>query len=175
MITDIDTFLRYFRGVHRRTMRDVGALPPEAEGWSPPAGEGDYAWDIAELVRHIAGTRMYFARAYRNEGWIADWDPPISEKQSTWVPALEASFEEFDRRIHDTPDEWLTRKVEMLGTDATLSGWRVLMMMVEHEVHHRSQIDTYAGLQGWKVPQIYDRSAEEVGLQRERQREKHPG
>jgi hypothetical protein len=31
---------------------------------------------------------------------------------------------------------------------ATLSGWRVLMMMIEHEAHHRSQIDAYAGLEG---------------------------
>jgi uncharacterized damage-inducible protein DinB len=47
------------------------------------------------------------------------------------------------------------------------------MMMLEHEIHHRSQIDTYAGLQGWPVPDIYGRSAEQVGLQRERQRELH--
>ncbi len=31
MITDIDAFLRYFDGVHRRALRDIGALPPEAE------------------------------------------------------------------------------------------------------------------------------------------------
>jgi uncharacterized damage-inducible protein DinB len=47
------------------------------------------------------------------------------------------------------------------------------MMMVEHEVHHRSQIDTYAGLNGWEPPHIYGRSAEQVGLARDRQRELH--
>jgi len=62
----------------------------------------------------------------------------------------------------------------MLDTDGVLSGWRLLMMMVEHEIHHRSQIDTYAGLQGWPVPDIYGRSAEQVGLQREKQQELHP-
>ncbi len=62
----------------------------------------------------------------------------------------------------------------MLDTDGALSGWRLLMMMLEHEIHHRSQVDTYAGLQGWPVPDIYGRSAEQVGLQRERQRELHP-
>ncbi len=174
MITDIDAFLRYFDGVHRRALRDIGALPPEAERWAPPAGEGESAWSIAEIVRHIAGTRIYFARAYRGEGWIADWEVPITESQSSWLPTLEASAEEFHRRIEGTPNEWLTRKVTMLDTDGTLSGWRILMMMLEHEVHHRSQIDTYAGLQGWAVPDIYGRSAEQVGLQREKQRELHP-
>jgi uncharacterized damage-inducible protein DinB len=37
------------------------------------------------------------------------------------------------------------------------------MMMLEHDVHHRSQIDTYAGLNGWEVPQIYGRAAEQIG------------
>jgi len=36
------------------------------------------------------------------------------------------------------------------------------MMMLEHEVHHRSQIDTYAGLQGWPVPQIFERTFESI-------------
>ena len=35
-------------------------------------------------------------------------------------------------------------------------------MLLEHEVHHRSQIDTYAGLEGWDVPQIYDRTREQI-------------
>ena len=174
MITDIDAFLRYFDAVHRRALRDIGALPPEAERWAPSVGEGENAWSIGEIVRHIAGTRMYFARAYRGEGWIADWEVPITESQSSWLPALKASAAEFHRRLEGTPPEWLTRKVQMLDTDGALSGWRLLMMMLEHEIHHRSQIDTYAGLQGWPVPDIYGRSAEQVGLQRERQRELHP-
>jgi hypothetical protein len=34
-----------------------------------------------------------------------------------------------------------------------------------HDVHHRSQIDTYAGIAGWPVQQIFGRTAEQVGLQ----------
>jgi uncharacterized damage-inducible protein DinB len=50
----------------------------------------------------------------------------------------------------------------MIDTPGALSGWRILMMMLEHEVHHRSQIDTYAGLEGWPVPDIFGRSAETI-------------
>ncbi len=174
MIADIDAFLRYFDSVHRRALRDIGALPPEAEQWAPPAGEGENAWSIVDVVRHMAGSRIYFANAYRGEGWIADWPPPTTASQSSWLPALEASAAEFRRRIEGTPPEWLARKVPMLDTDDAISGWRILMMMLEHDIHHRSQIDTYAGLQGWPVPDIYGRSAEQVGLQRPRQRELHP-
>ena len=37
-------------------------------------------------------------------------------------------------------------------------------MMVEHEVHHRSQIDAYAGLEGW---------AESIDTLQPEQRAKH--
>ena len=54
-----------------------------------------------------------------------------------------------------------------------LSGWRLLMMMLEHEVHHRSQIDSYAGLEGWPVPDIFGRSAESIDALQASQRLKH--
>jgi uncharacterized damage-inducible protein DinB len=56
---------------------------------------------------------------------------------------------------------------------ATLSGWRVLMMHIEHEVHHRSQIDAYAGLEGWPVPDIFGRSAESIDALQATQRAHH--
>jgi len=49
------------------------------------------------------------------------------------------------------------------------------MMMLEHEVHHRSQIDTYAGLEGWPVPDIFGRSAESIDALQESQRLKYGG
>lgn len=173
MITDPASFLRYFDSVHRRTVRDIEALPPAAEGWAPPAGEGENAWSIADIVRHIAESRLYFAKAYRGEGWIFDWPVPITEIQSSWLTALEASALEFHQRIQETPPDWLTRRIPMIDTDGALSGWRVLMMMLEHEVHHRSQIDTYSGLQGWDVPQIFGRYREQVGLLQDEQKRLH--
>jgi uncharacterized damage-inducible protein DinB len=173
MFTGIDTFLRYFDGVQRRALRDIGALPSEAEAYRPPAGDGENAWGIGEIVRHMAGSRLYFARAYLGEGWVFDYPLRDTKSQTDWLPCLEEGAAEFRRRLEGTPTEWLTRKVQMIDTDGTLSGWRILMMCLEHEVHHRSQIDTYAGLQGWDVPHIYGRSAEQVGAQRERQKQLH--
>ena len=173
MIADIDSFLRYFDAVQRRTLRDIAALPDAAERWAPPSGEGEGAWSIAEIVRHIAGTRLYFARAYRGEGWLFSDPMRAVNCQADWVPCLEEAAVEFRRRLEGTPDDWLTRGVPMIDSDGALSGWRILIMCLEHEVHHRSQIDTYAGLQGWPVPHIYGRSAESIGLQGARQRRLH--
>ena len=80
----------------------------------------------------------------------------------------------FAAQLRDTPEAWLTRRIEMIDTPGqTLSGWRLLMMMLEHEVHHRSQIDAYAGLEGWPVPDIFGRSAESIDALQTDQRVKH--
>lgn len=173
MFTSIDAFLKYFDGAHRRSVRDIAALPPEADAYQPPQGEGETGWPIGALVRHMAGARMYFARAYRGEGWVFDHPVRPVNTQDDWIPCLEESARDFADRLRDTPPEWLERRVQMIDTDGTLAGWRILMMCLEHEVHHRSQIDTYAGLNGWDPPQIYGRSAEQVGLERDNQLAKH--
>ncbi len=162
MITDIASYLRFFDSVRKRTERDVAALPPEAAAWRPPAVRGEPGWSIGYIVGHIGGSRLYFASAYRAEGWIVTAAEIDADDARTWLPWLRSSAARFADLVRDTPTDWLTRKVEMIDTPGTLSGWRILMMMLEHEVHHRSQIDTYAGLQGWPVPDIFDRSAESI-------------
>ncbi len=172
MFVSIDAFLKYFDAVNRRALRDIGALPPEAGGWAPGTGEGEQAWSINTLVGHMAGSRLYFASAYRGEGWISPGPPDVSSREH-WLPAIAESAAELHRQLDDTPDAWLQRKVQMIDTDGALSGWRLLMMMLEHDIHHRSQIDTYAGLNGWPVPDIYARSAETIGGLQDAEREKH--
>lgn len=165
MITSIDAFLRYFDAVNRRAMRDIAALPPEADGWRPAAGTGENAWSINQIIGHMAGSRLYFASAYAGKGWVTERPPDVRSREM-WVPAIEASARALRQALESTPDAWLARRVAMIDSAGELSGWRVLMMMVEHDIHHRSQLDTYAGANGWDVPQIFDRTAETIeGLQ----------
>jgi uncharacterized damage-inducible protein DinB len=161
MLTSIDDFARYFEGINRRAVRDVAALPPEAEGWRPRGGQGEQFWEIGQLVQHIVDSRRMFLRVYRGEGWSMALPAPLPRER--WVEELGASAVELVEGLRQTPDEWLRRRVPAIdGSDASLSGWRALLNMVEHEVHHRSQVDTYAGINGWNVPQIFNRTAEEV-------------
>ena len=172
MFTSITAFLNSFDAVNRRGRRDIGALAPEADDWTPETGEGENAWSINKLIGHMAGSRLYFASAYRGEGWISPEPPDVSSRAQS-LPALTERAEELRRRLSDPPDAWLERKIQMIDTDGALSGWRLLMMMLEHDIHHRSQIDTYAGLNGWPVPDIYGRSAEKIGGLQDEQRAKH--
>jgi len=172
MIASITEFLRYFDAVHRRARRDIAALPAAADGWTPSAGEGEHAWSINTLIGHMTGSRLYFASAYRGEGWLSPAPPDVS-RRDLWLAAIDGSAAGLRAALEGTPDAWLQRKVPMIDSDGALSGWRVLMMMVEHDIHHRSQIDTYAGLNGWPVPDIYGRSAETIGALQDAERERH--
>lgn len=165
MITDIDAFVKWFEGVNKRAVRDVGALPAEAEGWKPQTGDGENAWGIGQLVGHMATSRMWFTTAYRGGGWTTDeWETPTDTREQ-WIEALNASAAHVSENMSGTPADWLTRRVESLDTPGlSFSAWRLLMMMAEHDIHHRSQIDTYAGVMGWPVQQIFGRRAEDVGL-----------
>ena len=179
MFTEIDAFLRYFRSVNRRAVRDVTALPAEADGWTPIGGEselvGEGAWSINKLIGHMCGSRLYFASAYRHEGWISP-EPPDVSRAELWAPALDDSFERFSELVREVGPNGLARQVPMIDTpDSSLTGWRVLMMMLEHDIHHRSQIDTYAGLNGWDPPDIYFRSAESIAELQDAQRAKYRG
>ena len=171
MITDVRSFLRYFEGVHGRTVRDVSSLPEEAESWVPPASSDEEAsWGVPRIVGHIAEARRFFAGAFLDRGWVWEAWPDALERREAWVPALERSRDDFTASLADVPDDLLLRRVPMLDEpDRRLAAWRTLMMMVEHEVHHRSQLATYAGQNGWPVHQIFGRTNEWVVSQREAQ------
>jgi hypothetical protein len=104
MITDIASYLRFFDSVRRRTERDVAALPSAAAAWRPPAIGGEAGWSIGQIVGHIGGSRLYFASAYCDEGWI--WAEPGSDPkdQATWLPWLRSSAARFADQLKDTPN-----------------------------------------------------------------------
>jgi uncharacterized damage-inducible protein DinB len=165
MLTSVDAFLGYFETVHRRTVRDVAALPPEAAAWRAPGDLGEGLWSLGEIVGHIAATRTMFVGAFAGGGWHlpgAGADAFDARDQATWVPALESALEWMQWRLANAPAAWLERRVESMDRTARIQGWRVLLLLVEHEVHHRSQLDTYAGLDGWRVPDLFGFSFEQV-------------
>src|SRR3972149_4603918 len=103
MITDIESFLRYFDAVHRRTVRDIDALPPAAGGPLAPA------------------PRLLAPRASRGEGWYFGDPLRAVNSQADWVPCLEEAAAEFRGRLEGTPAEWLARRHPLVDPGGPLS------------------------------------------------------
>src|SRR2546426_10440826 len=111
MITDIASYLRFFDTVRRRTDRDVAALPAEAAAWRPPAIDGEAGWSIGDIVGHIGGSRLYFPRPYRGEGWITTSAEGDRADPRTRLPRLRSAGGRFCAPGRGPPPEVLTPPV----------------------------------------------------------------
>lgn len=148
MIQSVNTFIEYFDGVRRRTINFIRAIPIEQIDWSPKEGE----LTCGDIVRHLAATEKMFVSAAAEGHWeYAGHDRSLAGSLDEIMAHLEACHSEAMialRALNDT---------ELYQPRPTLNGppvkaWRLLMAMVEHEVHHRSQLAVYLTLMGIEPP-----------------------
>jgi uncharacterized damage-inducible protein DinB len=163
-IGDISEFLNYFNKVHQRTMNVVRSIPPDKVDWGFRAGK----FTLGDLVRHIATANRYIfvevARGGRSaytgcgRDLAASYDEIIALSERLHAEDVEIisslSREDLNRKC-TTPD------------GASITTWKWLRSMIEHEVHHRGQIFTYLALLDVSSPPLYGLTSEQV---RERSR-----
>ena len=157
MITSVGEFMQYFEGVRRRTLAAVDRVTPDLADYRPRADE----WTCGQIVQHIAGAERFFVTKVAEDRFTSDLDPgPVED----WA-ATRGRFDIVHRtemaRLAAVPDTRLAEKVDDLD-GGRIRAWRFLMAMVEHEIHHRSQLDCWLALAGTAPPQIYGYSMEQV-------------
>lgn len=158
-IQNIDAFLEYLDKVHQRTMRVVRCVPPDKLDWSFREGK----FTLGDLLRHMAAIERYmFAET-------------IQGKPSRYAGCgkeLAASFEDvvmFMERMHresveifsQLSTEDLNRKCAT-PEGSSITVWKWLRAMVEHEIHHRGQIYTYLAILEVPTPPLYGLTSEQV-------------
>ena len=160
MIGSVREFTEYFDGVRRRTVGFVRMIPPDKVDWAPMAGE----FTCGDIVRHLAASESMFTGVVADGGWRYDGH------QRALAPSLEAALGLLDARhaaavraLAKTDDAALAEPRPSLEPGARpIRGWRVLMAMCEHEVHHRSQLASYLTLLGVDTPDIFGLGVEDV-------------
>ena len=158
-ITTIEPFLAYLDSIRGRTRRVVERIPRDRVEWTHRAG----AWTLGDIVRHLAGIERYmFAEAaagrpsrYPGHGRdLADgYDAVVA-----YFDRMRAESLAIYRAL--TPDE--LRRPCTTPAGATITTWKWLRAMVEHEAHHRGQIYLMLGTLGVTTPPIFGLTAEEV-------------
>lgn len=158
MIQSVESFSKYFQSVRRRTLNYIQTIPPDQLEWRPRPGE----FSVAELLHHLAAVEWMFVGAVVDKKWHYlghDHDPHttlaeiVADLETTHQAAL-AKLATFDDTALYDPCPSLN------GPEVT--SWRFLMAMVEHEIHHRSQLAMYLVLLGIEPPHIYGMGVEEV-------------
>jgi uncharacterized damage-inducible protein DinB len=158
MIERVDEFISYFASVRRRTLNYCRSIPPARVDWSPRLDELSFG----DLIRHIAATEQMFTSVAVSGHWT--YPGHERERAPTYEAAiahLEAVHAEATAALRSLDDEALRQERKALD-GSPVKVWRVLMLMVEHEVHHRSQIASHLAALGVAPPQIYGLSLEEV-------------
>jgi uncharacterized damage-inducible protein DinB len=157
MLTSIGEFARYFEGVRRRTWAAVDRVTPEILEWRP----WPQALSCGEIVRHLAGAERFFVTKVVEDRWTDALDPGPNLDLAATRALLGAAHEEQAPRLLAVPDRRLRERVkDLAGGDVSV--WRLLMAMAEHEIHHRSQLNSRLSAAGIGAPQLFGYRMEEV-------------
>jgi uncharacterized damage-inducible protein DinB len=158
-IQDLDIFLEYLGKVHQRTVRVVRCIPADKLEWSFREGK----FTLGDLVRHMTATERYM------------FVEVIQGKASRYTGCgeeLARGLEEvlaFQERMHRESIDIISRlSAEDLNRKcatpdgASITVWKWLRAMVEHEIHHRGQIYTYLAMLDVPTPPLYGLTSEQV-------------
>ena len=158
MLTSMTNFARYFESVRERTLRFIAAIPPEQIDFARHAGK----FTLGDLIRHLASTETMFIEAALDGRWAyRGHAPQLGATKEDALAYLTAAHTAAMARLAAAPDAVLNEKRPTLDGHS-VSAWRILMLLVEHEVHHRSQISQYLVDLGVEPPQIFGKFMEEL-------------
>ena len=151
-MTSVDAFLSYVESVRGRTRRVIEFIPRDQVEWTHREG----AFTLGDLVRHIGATERYmFAETARGNTSVypghgrelADgYDAVIAYLDRTHAESLEI-YKSL------TPEAYAGRCTTPAGT--SISTWKWLRAMLEHEIHHRGQIYLMLSMLGVRTPPLY--------------------
>lgn len=152
-------FTAYWRGVRQRTTRLLPLVPEDRLEWAPAEGR----WTFGDQFRHLAGIERWMyaenvsGRPSRYPGHgpaLARGRDAIADLTARWHEEACGIFEGLDA------ERMLAKCETPAGISITVFKW--LRAMVEHEAHHRGQLYLMLGLVGVAPPQLYGLSEEEV-------------
>jgi uncharacterized damage-inducible protein DinB len=156
---EIDLFLDYLDKVQQRTMRVVRCIPSDKLDWS--CAEGRFS--LGDLVRHMGAIERYM------------FGETIQGKQSSYQGCGKELADGLDEVIHfkQEMDRQTVEIIRALGSEgmtrkcttpdgASITAWKWLRLMVEHEIHHRGQIYIYLSILGVAAPPLYGLTSEQV-------------
>ena len=158
MIQNTSSFIKYFESVRRRTLAYLQVLPAGQLDWAPKEGE----FTCGDILRHLAASEKMFVGTVVEGRWrYPGHQGSANDTLQALLENLNAVHQEAMQTLGTLPDAELDQTRPALQ-GKPVKAWRLLMVMVEHEVHHRSQLAVYLTLMGLQPPQIYGLGVEDI-------------
>jgi uncharacterized damage-inducible protein DinB len=149
----------YWEKVRQRTLKVIACIPQEKFDWRYAEGK----FSFADIIRHLATIERYMyaenvqLKPSRYPGHGAELAAGPENVMAFFHRLHQESVAIFSRL---SAEDLQKKCVTPGGTSITV--WKWLRAMVEHEAHHRAQIYIYLGLLGISTPPIYGLTSEEV-------------
>jgi uncharacterized damage-inducible protein DinB len=158
-IQSVTPFLDYFGRVRERTLKVIECIPPDKIDWAYKEGK----FSFADIIRHLATVERYM---YAENVQLRPSRYPGHGKQlADGYKNVLAFFNDMHKEslaiFQKLSDEDLKKKCVTPG-GASITVWKWLRAMVEHEIHHRGQLYLYLGMIDVAAPPIYGLTSEEV-------------
>jgi uncharacterized damage-inducible protein DinB len=160
MIQSAADFIKYFESIRRRTLNYVRVVPADRLDWLPKEGE----FTCADIIRHFVASEKMFVRVATEGRW--NYEGHASDRQQS-LDELIALLESTHAKAIDTLKQMSDQDLNEScygpkGEGQPLKAWRWLMVMAEHEIHHRSQLAVYLSLMGVQPPHIFGLGVEDL-------------
>lgn len=141
--------VEYVARVHERTRDVVSTIPSELLGWRASAGE----FTLAEIAAHIARARVWNAELVTGDAGARYGGHDASD--CTTPEALLGLMDESSRQALALV-EAADLEREIPSSMGEIAAWRrVFGGLIEHEVHHRSQLAALLSLHGIAPPALF--------------------
>jgi uncharacterized damage-inducible protein DinB len=158
-IHTVPAFLDYYEKIRQRTLRVVRCVPSDKIEWRPAPGK----FSIGDLIRHIAAIERYlYAENVKGKpSRYGGHGIEVANGYEAILKFLESTHQESMEIFASLTNEDLQKKcTNPDGTSITI--WKWLRAMVEHEVHHRGQIYLYLAMLNVATPPLFGLTSEEV-------------
>jgi uncharacterized damage-inducible protein DinB len=158
-INTIQPFLDYWKSVRGRTKRVIAAIPEDRLDWTYMPGK----FTFGDIIRHLATIEryMYGETVQGKPSSYPGYDKSLQREGEEPVQFMDRLDQESIEIFSRLSDEDLTRKC-MTPAGTSITTWKWLRAMVEHESHHRGQIYMMLSMLGVSSPPLYGLTEEEV-------------
>lgn len=152
-------FLDYYDKVRSRTKLIVSKIPPEQFNYTYRPGK----FTLADLIRHLACIErlMYAENAQGKPSQYKGCGPEYGATPQQVLNFLDTTHAESMEIFYALTEAQINGKCTTPG-NSSITVWKWLRLMAEHEIHHRGQIYLYLSLLGIEVPALYGLTSEQV-------------
>ena len=158
-INSFHEFLDYYNKVRDRTKTIISYIPEDKLDWTYREGK----FTLGDLIRHIAAIErlMTAENVQMKPSRYTGCGKELADGKEATLRFLDETHAESMKIFSALTEDQINSKCKT-PAGSTITVWKWVRLLAEHEIHHRGQIYLYLSLLGIEVPALYGLTSEQV-------------